>query len=172
MTLVKLDCEGGEYQLAYASKPESWDDVERVVLEYHDIPASPGPTCGPGSPASACTWSRTVPSGPTSASPGSRATSWVSPTTDGGRDVGPSPRGAAPVLRAAQGAYTAGTRAVSPATVAVSKLRGGWLPPGVAMTMEDAAADRGTFTLARPEEVLHRARPVGVPERYWASRRP
>ena len=35
------------------------------------------------------------------------------------------------------------------------------------MTMEEAAADGGTFTLARPEEVLHRARPVGVPERYW-----
>ena len=38
VTLVKLDCEGGEYQLAYNSKPESWANVERVVLEYHDIP--------------------------------------------------------------------------------------------------------------------------------------
>ncbi len=64
-------------------------------------------------------------------------------------------------------AYTAGTRAVSPATVRMSRMRGGWLPDGVALTMEDAARDGGTFTLARPEEVLHRARPVGFPERYW-----
>jgi len=64
-------------------------------------------------------------------------------------------------------AYTAGTRAVSPATVRMSQLKGGWLPTGVAMTMEDAANDGGTFTLARAEEVLYRARPVGVPERYW-----
>jgi hypothetical protein len=64
-------------------------------------------------------------------------------------------------------AYTAGTRAVSPATVRMSRMRGGWLPDGVAETMEDAARDGGGFTLARPEEVLHRARPVGVPERYW-----
>lgn len=38
VTFVKLDCEGGEYQLAYKSKPESWADVQRVVLEYHDVP--------------------------------------------------------------------------------------------------------------------------------------
>jgi FkbM family methyltransferase len=38
VTLVKLDCEGGEYQLAYNSSPESWANVERVVLEYHDVP--------------------------------------------------------------------------------------------------------------------------------------
>lgn len=38
VTFVKLDCEGGEYQLAYQSSPESWANVERVVLEYHDIP--------------------------------------------------------------------------------------------------------------------------------------
>ena len=35
---VKLDCEGGEYQMAYQSKPEDWASVERVVLEYHDVP--------------------------------------------------------------------------------------------------------------------------------------
>jgi len=64
-------------------------------------------------------------------------------------------------------AYTAGTGAVSPATVRMSRLRGGWLPTGVAETMEDAARDGGRFTLARPEEVLHRARPTGDPERYW-----
>lgn len=63
--------------------------------------------------------------------------------------------------------YTVGTRAVSPATVRLSGFRGGWLPTGVAATMEDAAQDAGAFTLARPEEVLHRVRPVGDPERYW-----
>ncbi len=64
-------------------------------------------------------------------------------------------------------AYTVGTRAVSPATVRLSRMRGGWLPTGVAQTMEDAANDGGTFTLARSAEVLHRARPDGDPERYW-----
>jgi FkbM family methyltransferase len=38
VSVVKLDCEGGEYQMAYRSSPASWADVERVVLEYHDIP--------------------------------------------------------------------------------------------------------------------------------------
>jgi FkbM family methyltransferase len=38
VTFVKLDCEGGEYQMAYRSSPESWASVERVVLEYHDVP--------------------------------------------------------------------------------------------------------------------------------------
>jgi FkbM family methyltransferase len=38
VVFVKLDCEGGEYQLAYRSSPDSWATVERVVLEYHDIP--------------------------------------------------------------------------------------------------------------------------------------
>ena len=67
VTLVKLDCEGGEYQLAYKSKPESWADVERVVLEYHDVPGESwselrawfaGDRPAPGR--------RTVPSAPTS----------------------------------------------------------------------------------------------------------
>jgi hypothetical protein len=64
-------------------------------------------------------------------------------------------------------AYTVGTSVVSPATSRLSKLRGGWLPTGVAATMEDAAADGGRFTLARPEEVLHRLHPVGDPTPYW-----
>lgn len=38
LRFVKLDCEGGEYQMAYQSKPEDWASVERVVLEYHDVP--------------------------------------------------------------------------------------------------------------------------------------
>lgn len=40
IAFVKLDCEGGEYELAYRSSPESWSTVERVVLEYHDIPTA------------------------------------------------------------------------------------------------------------------------------------
>jgi FkbM family methyltransferase len=36
VVFVKLDCEGGEYQLAYRSDPAEWTTVQRVVLEYHD----------------------------------------------------------------------------------------------------------------------------------------
>jgi FkbM family methyltransferase len=36
--LVKMDCEGGEYPLVYASSPESWASVEAVVMEYHPVP--------------------------------------------------------------------------------------------------------------------------------------
>jgi FkbM family methyltransferase len=35
---VKIDCEGGEYDLVYGSSPESWQSVQRVVIEYHDVP--------------------------------------------------------------------------------------------------------------------------------------
>jgi FkbM family methyltransferase len=35
--LVKIDCEGGEYDLVYASSPESWASVQRLVLEYHEV---------------------------------------------------------------------------------------------------------------------------------------
>lgn len=76
--------------------------------------------------------------------------------------------GLRPYFAPLKSAYTHATRAVSPATVRLSRLRGGWLPPSVAATMEDAARDGGTFTIARPEETLHRVRPVGYPERYWA----
>jgi len=33
-----MDTEGGEYELVYNSSPRSWDPVQRLVLEYHDIP--------------------------------------------------------------------------------------------------------------------------------------
>jgi len=72
-----------------------------------------------------------------------------------------------PYFRPLKRAYTVGTRAVAPATVQLSRLRGGHLPRGVAWTMEDAAADGGTFHVARREEVLHRTHPVGIPPRYW-----
>jgi FkbM family methyltransferase len=35
--VVKMDCEGGEYGLVYASSPESWKTVQRVVMEYHPV---------------------------------------------------------------------------------------------------------------------------------------
>lgn len=76
--------------------------------------------------------------------------------------------GLRPYFAPLKSVYTAGTRAISPATVRLSKLRGGWLPPSAVETMEAAAADGGRFTVARPEEVLHRVRPVGYPERYPA----
>lgn len=63
--------------------------------------------------------------------------------------------------------YTVGTRAASPVTTRLSRARGGYLPSGIAWTMEDAAADGGRFHVARPEEVLHRTHPRGEPPRYW-----
>lgn len=35
--LVKIDCEGGEYDLVLGSKPESWASVRRVVIEHHPV---------------------------------------------------------------------------------------------------------------------------------------
>ena len=35
--VVKMDCEGGEYALVYASAPASWATVRRIVLEYHPV---------------------------------------------------------------------------------------------------------------------------------------
>jgi FkbM family methyltransferase len=34
---VKLDCEGGEYELVYGSSPQSWSSVQRMVLEHHPV---------------------------------------------------------------------------------------------------------------------------------------
>ena len=36
--VVKLDCEGGEYDLVPASRPESWRTVRRIVIEHHPVP--------------------------------------------------------------------------------------------------------------------------------------
>jgi len=35
--VVKMDCEGGEYDLVYGSSPDSWNSVNRVVMEYHPV---------------------------------------------------------------------------------------------------------------------------------------
>jgi FkbM family methyltransferase len=37
VNIVKIDCEGGEYDLVEASSPESWASVERLVIEYHQV---------------------------------------------------------------------------------------------------------------------------------------
>ncbi len=36
--VVKIDTEGAEYAMVLASAPEDWAEVQRVVLEYHDVP--------------------------------------------------------------------------------------------------------------------------------------
>ncbi|MGI8677589.1 MAG: FkbM family methyltransferase [Jatrophihabitans sp.] len=35
---VKIDCEGGEYDLVLGSSPTSWASVQRVVIEHHPVP--------------------------------------------------------------------------------------------------------------------------------------
>lgn len=36
--IVKIDTEGGEYDMVLGSDPSDWAGVRRVVLEYHDLP--------------------------------------------------------------------------------------------------------------------------------------
>lgn len=36
--VVKIDTEGGEYDMVLGSDPADWAGVQRVVLEYHDLP--------------------------------------------------------------------------------------------------------------------------------------
>jgi FkbM family methyltransferase len=36
--VVKIDCEGGEYDLVLGSSAASWASVQRVVIEYHPVP--------------------------------------------------------------------------------------------------------------------------------------
>jgi hypothetical protein len=36
--IVKIDTEGGEYDMVLGSDPADWAGVRRVVLEYHDLP--------------------------------------------------------------------------------------------------------------------------------------
>lgn len=37
-TLVKLDCEGSEYELVSATPLRAWESVSAVVMEYHPVP--------------------------------------------------------------------------------------------------------------------------------------
>jgi FkbM family methyltransferase len=36
--VVKIDTEGAEYDIVLGSDPSDWADVQRVVLEHHDVP--------------------------------------------------------------------------------------------------------------------------------------
>jgi FkbM family methyltransferase len=36
--VVKIDCEGGEYDLVLGSSADSWSSVQRVVVEFHPVP--------------------------------------------------------------------------------------------------------------------------------------
>lgn len=40
---LKIDCEGGEYDLIYNSTPANWASVQRVVIEYHEVPGQTWP---------------------------------------------------------------------------------------------------------------------------------
>ena len=35
--VIKIDCEGGEYDLVLGSAPSSWESVQRVVIEFHPV---------------------------------------------------------------------------------------------------------------------------------------
>jgi FkbM family methyltransferase len=41
--VVKIDCEGGEYDLVLGSKAASWAGVQRVVIEHHPVPGHEWP---------------------------------------------------------------------------------------------------------------------------------
>jgi FkbM family methyltransferase len=37
-SLLKLDCEGAEYDIILGSTAEDWTGIQRVVMEYHPVP--------------------------------------------------------------------------------------------------------------------------------------
>ena len=39
VSLLKIDCEGAEYDIVRSSPPDAWRHVKRVVIEYHPAPA-------------------------------------------------------------------------------------------------------------------------------------
>jgi FkbM family methyltransferase len=41
--VVKIDCEGGEFDLVLGSDPSSWASVQRVVIEHHPVPGHAWP---------------------------------------------------------------------------------------------------------------------------------
>jgi FkbM family methyltransferase len=38
VALLKLDCEGSEYELVLETSPSAWAPVRRIVMEYHTVP--------------------------------------------------------------------------------------------------------------------------------------
>jgi len=39
VSLLKLDCEGSEYEIVLDTSPGSWEHTRRVVIEYHPVPS-------------------------------------------------------------------------------------------------------------------------------------
>jgi hypothetical protein len=37
LDLLKLDCEGAEYEILSGASPEVFKKIERIIMEYHDI---------------------------------------------------------------------------------------------------------------------------------------
>lgn len=35
--LMKLDCEGAEYEILFAQEPETYKQISRIIMEYHDL---------------------------------------------------------------------------------------------------------------------------------------
>ncbi len=74
-----------------------------------------------------------------------------------------------PLWPLAKAAYTRGTRAISPLTAQLSRVRGGHLPRrSVTLVEGSVAGGRGRMWVARPDEHLDRAIPGGEPPRHPA----
>jgi capsular polysaccharide biosynthesis protein len=60
--------------------------------------------------------------------------------------------------------YTHTTRLMAPASIAASRIRGGYVPHRAVATLEEAAQEAGgTWSVARPEELVTRDLPRGFP---------
>jgi capsular polysaccharide biosynthesis protein len=76
--------------------------------------------------------------------------------------LGPRLRPLFPYLKPA---YSRGTRALAPVSMALGRVAGGRVPRGVAATAEDAVTSGGRMWVVREPEVIQRPLPVGSPER-------
>lgn len=76
--------------------------------------------------------------------------------------LGPRLRPLFPYLKPA---YSVGTRALAPASIALGRVAGGRVPRGVAATAEDAVSGGGRMWIVRQPEVITRPAPIGSPER-------
>lgn len=46
--LLKIDCEGGEYEIVYGAPPGLWSRIERIRMEYHPVPEAADRESGEG----------------------------------------------------------------------------------------------------------------------------
>ncbi len=74
--------------------------------------------------------------------------------------LGPRLRPLFPYLKPA---YTAATRAVAPASIALGRMVGGAVPQGIAPTVEAAVAAEGRMWVVRAPQTVNRPPPVGTP---------